>query len=101
MINTSKLEIKLEINKLDIHIQKVSEVGWLGNGNFWLGDYRVIHSGDEKSGKTGIGFITNKKWGHQVVNKIAYNDRLILIKLIAKPSDCTNSSVLSHIRCRI
>lgn len=29
----------------------------------------------------------NKKWGQQVINKIAYNDRLIKVKLNAEPND--------------
>ncbi|VVC29974.1 Endonuclease/exonuclease/phosphatase,Reverse transcriptase domain [Cinara cedri] len=88
MLNASKLEnIKLEIMRLDIDILGVSEVRWSGNGDFWSDDYRVIYSGDETPGRAGVGFIINKKWGHQIVSKITYKDRLILIKLRAKPND--------------
>lgn len=88
MLNFNKLNnIKLEIMRLDIDILEVSEVRWLGNGDFWSGDYRIIYSGDETPGRSGVGFIINKKWGHQILNKVAYNDRLILIKLRGKPND--------------
>jgi len=89
MLNASKLgNIKLEMMRLDIDILGVCEVRWSGNGDFWLDDYRVIYSGDETPGRVGVGFIKKKKkWGHQIVNKITYNDRLILIKLRAKPND--------------
>jgi len=88
MLNASKVEnIKLEMMRLDIDILGVSEVRWSGNDDFWSDDYRVIYSGDETPGRAVVGFIINKKWGHQIVNKITYNDRLILIKLRAKPND--------------
>jgi hypothetical protein len=55
MLNTSKLEnIKLEIKRLDINILGVSEVRWLGNGDFWSVDYRIIYSGDKKPRRAGI-----------------------------------------------
>ncbi|VVC26960.1 Endonuclease/exonuclease/phosphatase [Cinara cedri] len=88
MLNASKLEnIKLEMMRLDIDILGVSEVRWSGNGDFWSDDYRVIYFDDETPGRAGVGFIINKKWGHQIASKITYNDKLILIKLRAKPND--------------
>jgi len=71
--------------RLDIDILGVSKVRWLGNGDFWSDDYRIIYSGDETPGRAGVGFII--KWGNLIVNKISYNDRLVLIKLRAKPND--------------
>jgi len=47
----------------------------------------VIYSGREKPERTGVGFIINKKWDQQVINKNAYNDRLVLIKLKANPNN--------------
>lgn len=82
MLNTGKLvNIKLKIMRLDIDILGGSEVIWSGNGDFWSYDYRMIYSDDETLGQLGVEFIINKKWSHQIMNKIAYNDRLILISL--------------------
>jgi hypothetical protein len=38
-------------------------------------DYRVIYFDNEKPGRAGVGFITNKKLSHQIVNKIAYIEK--------------------------
>jgi len=81
MLNTGKLEnIKVEMKRLNIDILGVSETRWAENGDFWSDDYRVIYSGGERTGSTGVGVIINKKWGQQVINKIAYNGRLIMVK---------------------
>jgi hypothetical protein len=74
------------MKRVEINIQGLIEVIWSGNGDFWSDDYHVTYSGDEKLGRTGTGFIINKKWGHQIVKKITYIDRLKLIKLRAKPN---------------
>lgn len=75
------------MTRLDVDILGVSETRWVGNGDFWSDNYRVIHSGGERTGRAGVGVIINKKWGQQVINKLAYNDRLIMVKFKAEPSD--------------
>lgn len=88
MLNTGKLEnIKVEMTRLEVDLLGVSETRWAGNGDFWSDNYRVIYSGGERTGRSGVGVIINKKWGHQVINKIAYNDRPIMVKFKAEPSD--------------
>lgn len=88
ILNIGKLEnIKQEMMRLDKDRLGVSKVRWPGNGDFWSGNHLVIYSDDETPGRSGVGFIINKKWGHLIVNKIAYNDRVILIKLRTKPND--------------
>lgn len=56
------------------------------NDYFWSNNYHDIYFGDETPGRSGVGFIINKKWDHKIVNKIAYSDRIILIKLRARPN---------------
>jgi hypothetical protein len=50
-------------------------------------NHSYIYIRFKKPGRAGVGLIRNKKWGHKIVNKIAYNNCLILIKLRAKPND--------------
>jgi len=59
---------------------------WKGQGDFILGDYRIIYS-DGDNGKNGVGIILNTKWAQCVRNYIAYDDRLIMIKLKSVPND--------------
>lgn len=77
----------MELTRLGVDILGASKIRWQENGYFWSNDYCVIYCSGKKPGRTGVGFIINKKWGQQVINKIAYNDRLILVKLKAKSID--------------
>lgn len=62
MLNTGKSEnVKVEITRFDVDILGVIELRWSGNRDFWSDDYRVIYSGGEKLGKTGVGVLINKK----------------------------------------
>lgn len=88
MLNTKKLEnIKVEMTRFDVGILDVSEIWWSESEDFWFDNYRVIYSGREKPGRAGVEVIINKKWDQQMINKIAYNARLVMVKLKAKPSD--------------
>lgn len=44
------------------------------------GDYRIIYLCGE-NGRNGVGILLNIKWAHCVKSHIAFDDRLIMIKL--------------------
>ena len=82
-----KLEnLKIEMERLKIDIIGISELKWSGKGDFWLGEYRIIFSGDDHR-VTGVGFILKKEIGKKVVDIFQYNDRIIAIKIETKPVD--------------
>lgn len=57
-------------------------------GDFWSGDYRIIHTGVlERPGARGVGIVLNKTIGEKVKDYIQYNDRIILVKYQTKPKD--------------
>lgn len=88
MLQGEKLEnIKMEMIRLKIDILRVIEVRWPNNGDFWSNEFRIIYLEGDISGRAGIGFILNKKWGYQVIKKVTYSDRLALITLKAKPNN--------------
>lgn len=80
------------MERLKIYILEISEMRWNGQGDFISGDYRVIYSDGDK-GRNGVGIILNKKWAQCVRIHIAYEDRLILIKLKYVPYD---TSIYAH-----
>lgn len=63
-----KLEmLKLEMARLELSILGISEMRWPQRGDFWSGDYRVIHSGNEPTDDTaGVGVVLDKKLGKLV-----------------------------------
>lgn len=59
---------------------------WNGQGDFISDDYRVIYSGAD-TGRNGVGIILSTKWAKCVNSYIAYDDRIIMIKLKGIPND--------------
>jgi len=87
LLQTGKREnLKIEMKRLKIDILGISEMKWKGQGDFISGDYRVIYS-DGNNERNGVGIILNTKWAQCVRNHIAYDDRLIMIKLKSVPND--------------
>jgi len=80
-----KLEnIKKELQKNEGSVLGVREVRWKGQGEIRSGDYTVYYSGGEQAEK-GVAIVVYRSIVRSVVKKIAYNDRIIAIKLQAEP----------------
>jgi exonuclease III len=47
----------------------------------------IIHSGGEKRGNKGVAIILRGKWKNNVLNTFHVNERIIMIKLQAQPTD--------------
>ncbi|XP_060873976.1 craniofacial development protein 2-like [Metopolophium dirhodum] len=89
LLQTGEIEnLKIEMERLKIDILGISERRWSGQGDFISGDYRVIYYGGD-NGRNGVRFILNKKWKLCVSSHIAYDYRLILIKLKSASNDIT------------
>jgi len=84
-----KLEnFKLEMRRLKIDVMGMIEVRWSNPGDFWIDDYRFIHTGTD-NGYTGIGIMLNKEWGNKVQNHLQYTDRIIMVKIYTQPITTT------------
>jgi len=72
----------MEMNKMKIDILGISEIRWPNPGDFWSGDYRIIHTGtaEKRPGIGGVGLIVNKTLGEKIKGYIRYNERIILVR---------------------
>jgi exonuclease III len=80
-----KLEnLKREMQKNEMSVLVVSEVRWKGQGKIKSGDCKMYYSGGERT-ENDVAIVVHKSVVGGVVKKIAYNDRIIAIKLQAEP----------------
>lgn len=90
LLQTGKLKnLIMEMERMDLQILGIAEMRWPQAGDFWSGNYRIIHSGTEnaKPGYGGVGIILNKELGNRVKGFVQYNERLILVRIETKPKD--------------
>ena len=80
-----KLEnLKVEMRKNSVNILGVCEVRWADTGDFRSDGFRMIYSG-HTTRQNGVGIILDQKTANSV-EKIRYEgDRLLMVKLRAKP----------------
>lgn len=69
-------ELKVQMRKANLDILGLCETRWNGNGDF---------SGNKKRGEKGLAIILRGKWKKNVLNTYHMNERLLMIKLEAKP----------------
>jgi len=87
-LKAGKIEdIKEQMKSSYIDILGTCETRWEGNGDYITEDFRVIHSGNDKSGKNGVAIIVQGKWKNNIINTYHLNDRLLMIKIHAQPTD--------------
>ncbi|KAI5739387.1 hypothetical protein M8J77_018683 [Diaphorina citri] len=88
MLKAGKLEeVKDQMKKANLNILGICETRWAGNGDFKSDEFRVIHSGGERRGRNGVAVILRGKWKDNVLNTYHLNDRILMIKLEAKPTN--------------
>ncbi|XP_029637464.1 craniofacial development protein 2-like [Octopus sinensis] len=89
-MNIGKLDtIQKEMNRLNIDILGVSEVHWTGNGFFNSGDHTMYFLGNSKTRQHGVGFVLYKKISKYVESYQTISDRVITIRIKAKPNNIT------------
>ncbi|CAF1140811.1 unnamed protein product [Didymodactylos carnosus] len=88
MLKKEKIEnVKIEMAKNNLNVLGLAEVRWKEQGDFWLEKYRIIHCGNAKGGANGVAIILDEKTGKRVNKVVQHSDRLILVKIEAKPVD--------------
>jgi hypothetical protein len=69
---------------MGLGILGISEMKWPGEGDFWSGDYRVVHSGSI-NGNANVGVILKKSSGMSV--KSYYPLVIYVVRLETEPKD--------------
>ncbi|XP_050439147.1 craniofacial development protein 2-like [Adelges cooleyi] len=80
-------EIKDQMKHTYIDIFGICETRWGGNGDYITEDFRVIHSGNDKSGRNGVAIIVQGKWKNNIINTYHLNDRILVVKIHAQPTN--------------
>lgn len=79
-----KLELEMEWHK--INVLRTSEIKWIGLGDYWSENYRIIFNGDENK-IAEVELIVCNDFGHKIKNIIHFNERIIAIKIETKQTD--------------
>ena len=85
-MNQGKLEvIKQEIARVNFDILGISELKWIGMGEFNSDDHYINYCGQESLRRNGVAIIVNKRVRNAVLGCNLKNDRMISVHFQGKP----------------
>ena len=85
-MNQGKLEVvKQEIARVNINILEISELKWMGIGEFNSDDHYIYYCGQESLRRHGVAFIINRRVWNAVLGCNLKNDRMLLVCFQGKP----------------
>uniref|UniRef100_A0A8D8U352 Craniofacial development protein 2 n=1 Tax=Cacopsylla melanoneura TaxID=428564 RepID=A0A8D8U352_9HEMI len=86
-VRTMKKAGKLDELAIQMNILGICETRWAGNGDYIKDDLRIIHSGNDKGGQKGVAIVLRGRWKENVLNTYHVNDRILMIKIEAEPTN--------------
>jgi len=85
MLQAGKMaEIADELLKYDLDITALQEIRWKGYGRIKKPRYILLHSGAEKQGEQGVGFIIKRSMQNSIIDFEPINSRLCKVKIKGK-----------------
>ena len=76
-MNLGKPEVvKQEMTRINIGILGISELKWMGMGEFNSDDYHICYCGQESRRRNGVALIVNKQVGKAVLGYNLKNDMI-------------------------
>ena len=91
-MNQGKLNmVKQEMARVNTDILGISEVKWMGMGEFKSNDYYIYYCGQESHKVNRVAFIINKKCGTWSVSSVAQ-----LCPTLCDPMDCSTPGFPVH-----
>ena len=79
-MNQGKMDVvKQEMPRLNIHILGMSEIKWMGMGEFNSNDPYIYCCGKENLRRNGVALIVNKRIQNALLGYSLKNDRMILV----------------------
>ena len=85
-MNQGKLEVvKQETARVNINLLGISELKWIGMGEFNSDDHYIYYCGQESLRRNGVAVMVNKRVGNAVLGCNLKNDRMISVRFQGKP----------------
>ena len=85
-MNQGKLDVvKQEMTRFNIDIWGISELKWMGMGEFNFYDHYIYYCGQESLGRNRVALIVNKRVWNAVVGCSLKNYRMLLVCFQVKP----------------
>ena len=89
-MNLGKLDVvKQEMARININILGISELKWMGMGEFNSDNYHIYYCRQESHRRNGVALIVNKREGKAVLGYNLKNDRMISIRIQGRPFNIT------------
>ena len=89
-MNQGKLEVvKQEMARVNSKISGISELKWIGMGEFNMDDHDICYCGQESLRRNGVAIIVNKRVRNAVLGCNLRNDRMISVHFQGKPFNIT------------
>ena len=89
-MNQGKLEVvKQEMARVNVDILGISEVKWIGMGEFNSDDHYIYYYGRESLRRHGVAIMVNKQVRNAVLGCNLKNDRMISVRFQVKPFSIT------------
>ena len=89
-MNQGKLQVvKQEMARVNIDILGISELKWIGMGEFKSDDHYIYYCGQESLRRNGVAIMVNKRVKNSVLGCNLKNDRMISIHFQGKPFNIT------------
>ena len=89
-MNQGKLEVvKQKMASVNVDILGISELKWVGMGEFNPDDHYIYYCGQESPGRNGVVIIVNKRVQNAVLGCNLKNDRMISVDFQGKEFNIT------------
>ena len=96
-MNQGKLDVvKQEMARVSINILRISELKWMGTGEFNSGDHFIFYREQESLRRNGIALRVSKRVRNAVLGCNLINDRMISACLQGKPFSITVIQVFAQ-----
>ena len=98
-MSQGKLEVvKQEMARVNVDILGISELKWIGMGEFNSDDQYIYYCGQESLRRNGVAIMVNKRVRNAVLRFSLKNDRMISVHFQGKPFNITVIQVYAQTR---
>ena len=78
-MSQGKLDVVKKMTRVNINILGISELKWMGTGEFNSDDHYIYYHGQETLRRNGVALIVNKRVQNAVLGYNLKNERIILV----------------------